>query len=38
MKDRSFADNVMLSSGVKVFLGYSLLPQQAMAEGVLVLP
>lgn len=34
MEDLSLVDNVMLSFGIKVFLGYSLLPQQAMEGGV----
>lgn len=33
MKDLSFVDNVVLSFGIKVFLGYSLLPQQVIEEG-----
>lgn len=35
MKDLSL---VVLSLGTKVFLGYSLLPQQVVEEGVLFLP
>ena len=38
MKDLSLVGNVVLSLGTKVFLGYSLLPQQAIEEGVLFLP
>lgn len=30
--------NVVISFGIKVFLGYSLLPQHVIEEGVLFLP
>lgn len=38
MKDLSLVGNVILSFGIKVFLGYSSLPQQVIEEGVLFLP
>lgn len=38
MKDGSLVGSVVLSFGVKVSLGYSLLPQPVMEGGVMFLP
>lgn len=38
MKDLSFVDTVILFIWIKVFLGYSLLPQPVIEEGALFLP